>query len=84
MQYAQFQPPSDADLKAQALLGLKYADPLTYRQLKQQGKAALEQEAERMVARCKRLVDNLERSGLPAWAAWDWARREELALLPQN
>jgi hypothetical protein len=82
MQDEPFQPPSDSELREQALEGLKSNDPRSYRDLVQE--KDLEQDLDRRVQRCKRLVGNLERSGVPAWMAWDQARREVLALLPQS
>jgi hypothetical protein len=82
MQSQAFQPPSDQALKQQALQGLKDNDPRSYRDLLQDHQ--VEQEVDRMVERCKRLVADLTETGVPAWMAWDWARREVLALIPQS
>ena len=77
-----FPPPSDEDLRKQALLGLQTNDPRSYQRLQREHQ--VDAEVERMVQRCKRLVSNLTETGVPAWMAWDQARREELALLPQS
>jgi len=77
-----FQPPSDQDLKQQALQGLQDNDPTSYRDLLKQNQ--VDAELNRMVQRCKNLVNDLIQTGVPAWMAWDQARREVLALLPQS
>jgi hypothetical protein len=82
MQSQPFPPPSDQALKQQALQGLKDNDPRSYRDLLKEHQ--VDAEVDRMVQRCKDLVADLIQTGVPAWMAWDQARREELALIPQS
>ena len=82
MQNATYPEPSDQELRQQALLGLQQRDPRSYKDL--QAENGLEKELDERVQDCRDLVRSLVKSGVPRPMAWDQARREVLALQPQN